>query len=73
MIGLLHRPGTLSIINRHLPEDDPRLTEQDIRKYYKDDRIIWSVFLAFRRLDRWLRTRLLGKRYEFLLPGRIQR
>jgi hypothetical protein len=35
--------------------------------------MLWRLFLAFRRIDRWLKTRLLRRRYGFILPGRIQR
>lgn len=51
----------------------PPLTHREVEKYYKGDKAIWRVFQAFRRFDRWLRTTLLGKRYEFLLPGKIRR
>lgn len=44
-----------------------------VNRYYRSDRIIWSLFLAFRRLDRWSSRHLLGRRYEFILPGSIQR
>ena len=44
-----------------------------VEKYYKEDKLIWSLFLAFRKLDRWLKTVLFRKRYEFILPGKIKR
>ncbi len=65
-------PSLLAIINRRMSAGLDRLTAGDVRGYYKQDRIIWIVFLAFRRLDR-LFKRLLGRRYEFILPGRIRR
>jgi hypothetical protein len=34
---------------------------------------VWSIWQAMRRCDRFVRTRLLGKPYPFLLPGRIER
>lgn len=49
------------------------ISEQELRKYYKEDAFIWTIFLAFRRLDRFLKTRLLGKKYQFILPGPIER
>lgn len=62
----------VDIINKFLTKKD-RLTVNDIRSYYKEDKFIWSLFLTSRRLDRWIDTRLLRKRYEFLLPGKIKR
>jgi hypothetical protein len=47
--------------------------EQEIRAYYREDAFIWSLFLSMRRLDRWLRTRLLHREYPYILPGRIKR
>jgi len=49
------------------------LTKTEVDKYYKEDKLIWMVFLGLRRLDRFFATRLLWKRYEFILPGKIKR
>lgn len=49
------------------------LERKDIESYYKEDKLIWIAFLALRRIDRFLKTRLLGQRYEFVLPGKIKR
>jgi hypothetical protein len=62
----------LPAVNRHLPPS-AQITPEEVRKYYSGDKVIWSVFLAFRRLDRWVKTRILGRRYEFVLPGKIRR
>jgi hypothetical protein len=64
---------TLDIINRHLSNDLEPLTAREVEKYYKEDKLIWTLFLAFRRLDRWLKTKVFRKRYEFILPGKIRR
>ena len=66
-------PQTAAIANRFLGNSDPPLTVNEIERYYAQDKLIWTVFLAFRRIDRWLNTRLLGRRYEFILPGAIKR
>lgn len=52
---------------------DSKLTLKEIEKYYKEDKFIWQLFLSVRRMDRFLNTKLLGKRYEFTLPGKIKR
>lgn len=66
-------PAVVGIINNHLPRDISPLTVKEINKYYREDRLIWTLFLAFRRIDRWITTKLLRKRYEFILPGKIKR
>ena len=63
----------LSVITRVLLPDAPGITEKEIASYYRLDRTIWSTYLSLRRLDRFLTTRVLRKRYEFILPGRIKR
>ncbi len=63
----------LASINRHLPESDESITLKEVEKYYREDKLIWTLFLAFRRIDRWLTTRILRRRYEFILPGKIKR
>ena len=66
-------PGTVEIFNQRLLEGQKPLTTKDVGKYYRQDKMIWQLFLAFRRVDRFLTTKLLRKRYEFILPGKIER
>jgi hypothetical protein len=66
-------PSIIDIINRYLPDGHKPLSLGDIQKYYREDRLIWALFLAFRRIDRFLTTRVLRRRYEFILPGKIVR
>jgi len=49
------------------------ITEKDIASYYREDRIIWALYLALRKLDRFLHTRLMRKEYPYILPGKIKR
>jgi len=49
------------------------LTEKEIKAYYKEDALIWVLFLAFRRFDRWLHKYILRKPYIYILPGHIKR
>ena len=51
----------------------PPLTEREVRRYYRADARMWQVLLGLRRLDRFVRVRLLGRPYPFLLPERIER
>jgi hypothetical protein len=60
-------------INAYLPADLPPVSKADVERYYREDKLIWTVFLAFRRLDRTLTNWFTPHRYEFILPGRIKR
>jgi uncharacterized protein DUF6206 len=53
--------------------DGAPLSVRDVDKYYSGDKTIWRVYLGFRRTDRFVSSRILNQRYEFLLPGRIRR
>lgn len=66
-------PEAIRCINGHLPSGCQPLNPEEVEKYYKEDKLIWTLFLAFRRIDRWLTTKVFRKRYEFLLPGKIER
>ncbi len=60
-------------INIHMNSEIAPITEKDIDKYYREDKLIWILFLNFRRIDRWIKTSIFHKRYEFILPGKIKR
>jgi len=49
------------------------LSRNKIESYYKEDKLIWSLFLALRRIDRFIKMKLMQQRYEFVLPGKIKR
>jgi hypothetical protein len=49
------------------------LTVKEVEAYYREDAFIWRFFQAARRVDRFITERILGKRYPFRLPGKIQR
>jgi hypothetical protein len=66
-------PLAVEIINALVPDNMKPLTEKEVARYYRQDMLIWTLFLAFRRLDRWMITKLLRRRYEFILPGKIKR
>jgi hypothetical protein len=60
----------LQVANRRLSKP---LDEAEVRRYYAGDARVWTAWQAMRRFDRFVRTRLLGRPYPFLLPGRIER
>jgi len=59
--------------NKVLPEGIKEISRKEIDNYYKEDKLIWQLFLGLRRLDRWFTTKIFRKRYEFILPGKIKR
>ena len=70
-------PALLLAANSFLEEHMLRdafmpVSEKEVAGYYKEDARIWSVYLAFRRLDRWAH-RLLGMPYPYVLPGPVDR
>ena len=66
-------PMVIDTINESMADIIQPLNQKDVEKYYKEDKFIWALFLTLRRLDRFLTTKFFRKRYEFILPGKIQR
>lgn len=60
----------LEIANRRLSQP---IDAAEVRRYYDGDARVWTAWQAMRRCDRFVRLRLLGQPYPFLLPGRIER
>ncbi|MEX2682534.1 MAG: DUF6206 family protein [Candidatus Sigynarchaeota archaeon] len=48
-------------------------TVDEIKKYYKHDKQIWVLFQNMRRFDRFVKTKIFRKPYDFYLPGKIKR
>ncbi|MBD3193561.1 MAG: hypothetical protein GF317_00795 [Candidatus Lokiarchaeota archaeon] len=46
---------------------------KEIQDYYKSDRDMWIIFQSVRKFDRFLKTKIFKKEYEFYLPGEIER
>jgi len=49
------------------------IDEQEVRSYYREDALIWSLYLSMRKVDRFIRTRLLRGEYPYILPEKIVR
>lgn len=54
-------------------EDVGPFTSRAIHRYYATDEKIWELLYQARRLKRWSDTRLWGRRYDYLLPGKVKR
>jgi len=48
------------------------LSVEEIKAYYREDAMIWRLYLAFRKVDRSLHN-LLGKYYPYILPDKVKR
>ena len=49
------------------------ITKPEVDKYYKEDAFIWKLFLSLRKLDCFIKTKILRGKYDFILPGKIDR
>ncbi len=56
----------------HLGPQQP-VTADEVTAYYRSDADLLALYLRLRRADRFLRTRLARKPYDFILPGHVQR
>jgi len=50
---------------------DP-ISADEVRAYYREDALIWRLYLSMRKVDRFLR-RGLGREYPYILPERVAR
>ncbi len=66
-------PPVVEAITSEYEELKGKISLKSVESYYREDKLIWTLFLSFRRIDRFLKTRVFGKRYEFILPGKIKR
>jgi hypothetical protein len=85
LLGNFHKEGrpdriplVLAHVNRWLegPGTDLGvrvLEREEVDRYYRKDARLLELFLKLRRLDRFVRTRIMRRRYNFILPGPIRR
>lgn len=71
-------PMLIAVANDFFARETPYLGvepigEKDVRSYYREDAVIWTLYLNARRLDRFLRSRVLRREYPYILPGKIKR
>lgn len=71
-------PLAIARVNRWLAQEMAPLGArairvEDVERYYRRDASTLTLYLRARRLDRFLRTRLLRQRYDYVLPGAIRR
>jgi len=71
-------PDLISLANKFFESEAKALAlvliqEKEVRDYYKEDALIWTLFLSMRRFDRFLHRYILRRTYPYLLPGRVKR
>jgi len=49
------------------------IQEKEVLSYYREDALIWSLYLSMRKVDRFLHRYILFRPYPYILPGRIKR
>lgn len=49
------------------------ITRKEIDSYYREDALIWRLYLGARKVDRFLRTRITRTGYPYILPDKIKR
>lgn len=71
-------PSLIRLVNKFFLEEasdfeiEP-LNLEEIKDYYKSDASMWDIFQKVRKFDRFLKTQVFKKRYEFYLPQEIKR
>jgi len=80
IIGNLHKeqrsdliPLFMDVVNEKITGDIEPLKKEEVDSYYKEDKMIWTLLLGLRRVDRFITTNVLRKRYELILPGTVKR
>jgi hypothetical protein len=71
-------PKLIKLVNKFFVEEAPEfditpIMLEEVKKYYKSDKNMWEIFQNVRRFDRYLKTKIFKKKYEFYLPGKIER
>lgn len=71
-------PSLIERTNRFFEEearelDTAPIIQKEVLSYYREDALIWSLYLNLRKLDRFIHSKILRKPYVYILPGRIKR
>ena len=71
-------PELVEVVNGFFATDAADLdlepmTEKQVQAYYREDALIWTLYLWMRRVDRSLHTHLLRREYPYILPGKTKR
>jgi hypothetical protein len=78
LLGNFHKEGRpdriplgLEVVNRRL--GGPAVTADEVEAYYRKDADLLALYLRLRRIDRFARTKVLRRSYDYVLPGSVER
>lgn len=71
-------PSLVTKVNKYFEEEASEFTMEplsleEVEKYYKSDKFIWVFYQRLRFFDRFIKIKLLRKKYDYYLPGKIER
>lgn len=71
-------PELINVVNNFFEEEANEFNInpfnlEEIQKYYKFDKFIWALYQRMRLFDRFIKIKLLKKKYDYYLPGKIER
>lgn len=71
-------PSLLIVVNDFFKQEATKfeiesITLEEVQKYYKFDKFVWALMYKLRIFDRYIKTKIFRKKYEFYLPGKIER
>jgi hypothetical protein len=49
------------------------IDEKEVFSYYREDALIWTLYLFMRKVDRFLHRYIFMRPYPYLLPGHVKR
>jgi hypothetical protein len=71
-------PDVIKVVNEFFAGEAAELgiqsiNEKEVRDYYREDALIWSLYLSMRKVDRFIRKQLLRGEYPYILVENIKR
>jgi hypothetical protein len=71
-------PDLVAAANAYIHGDGAELhladiTSKEVSDYYREDALIWHLYLNMRRFDRFMRKKVFHREYPYILPGKIKR
>lgn len=71
-------PRLIRLVNKFFVEEAKEfgiesIMLKEVVDYYKSDKTIWVIFQNARKIDRYIKMKLLKKEYDFYLPPKIKR
>ncbi len=85
LLGNFHKEGradrlpvAIDVVNQWLaeaglPGPSAPIDLDEVATYYRKDADLLELYLRLRRMDRFVRTKVLRRPYDYLLPGRVTR